>query len=896
MSVGALSPQQLRSIVEEKWDRDEDALAVGLHVAAPWAGPDEVEFGFGKARIVRADTVFEVRQALRDAEKAQARIILLTRLQQADLGLDVVARLARSRLFPIDHWATLCALFRAKELDRSICDPAIAQALIEHAPPDGYPPVSAGILDGGTVWRALGRHAFDMGESEPDLVSLLLWAATKSGSARYLAATPELRGSLRNRLVAGLGDAADSVLRFVEAGAGADALALAVACQVVYGDGTGSTLEAAAARMEQYHGNRPIPRTIGQFLGRVAADAVADLDRRDDAPTAHRHLQRADELLRQFRCEGQAHLSPLTPLGYEQRLARFGAQVEAAVATPGEGEVRTCERLQAEVVEHRVARLGRRRDQIARTEMALRLVRWLARPLPAPGSFAEFADAYRRDLAFVDWARESVGRGDEVADLTKAYQALDRAVLERREGFNRSFALSLADWAAVGSSTTGVWGVEDVLAQAIAPIVEAGNRVLLVVLDGMSWAVCHELLDDLRHEHWSPATPDESGAPPRPVIAAIPSVTSRSRASLLSGALTVGDAASEKRDFESNPHLKACCEKKHPPALFHKKEVTDGPRGALGDDLAKAVLSPSHRVVGVVINAIDDRLAGAPQIRDDWTIHRIGPLGSLLKLARDSGRVVALASDHGHVWHRADARTMPLETGGRWRPAGGEVAGDEVVLAGGRVRDAADGTSVVVPWSERVRYGRPQNGYHGGATPQEMTCPLVLLTDHSSAYTGLYPCEHPRPDWWSSAPSRATAPPEERPAPAPPMLKRRPTLFDHLPDEAEEPKPVPREAGGWIARLFASPVYKAQKELVRRHAPEDEVVRQALAVLEGGGGLMTPAAFSQAADIPAARLDGLVARMQRLLNVDGYEILTLSRSENRIELNVSRLRRQFDLE
>ena len=100
-------------------------------------------------------------------------------MQQADLGHDVVARLARSRLFAIDHWASLCALFKAKELDRSICDPAIAQALLEYAPPDGYPPVSAGILDAGTVWRAISRHVFDMGESEPDLVSLLLWATTK---------------------------------------------------------------------------------------------------------------------------------------------------------------------------------------------------------------------------------------------------------------------------------------------------------------------------------------------------------------------------------------------------------------------------------------------------------------------------------------------------------------------------------------------------------------------------------------------------------------------------------------------------------------------------------------------------------------------------------------------
>ena len=32
MSVGTLSSQQLRSLVEDKWQRDEDALAVGLHV------------------------------------------------------------------------------------------------------------------------------------------------------------------------------------------------------------------------------------------------------------------------------------------------------------------------------------------------------------------------------------------------------------------------------------------------------------------------------------------------------------------------------------------------------------------------------------------------------------------------------------------------------------------------------------------------------------------------------------------------------------------------------------------------------------------------------------------------------------------------------------------------
>jgi hypothetical protein len=112
-------------------------------------------------------------------------------------------------------------------------------------------------------------------------------------------------------------------------------------------------------------------------------------------------------------------------------------------------------------------------------------------------------------------------------------------------------------------------------------------------------------------------------------------------------------------------------------------------------------------------------------------------------------------------------------------------------------------------------------------------------------------------------------------------------------------KPVPQPTAipaAWLDRLFASTGYKDQKDFVRRHAPEDDLVRRCLASLDSSGGIMTPAAFSNVADIPAARLDGLIARIQRLLNVDGYEILTFSRSENRIELNVPKLKRQFDIE
>lgn len=816
----------------------------------------------------------------------------------------MVARLARSRLFPIDDWASLCSLFKAKELDRSICDPAIAQALLECAPPDGYPPVSAGILDAGTVWRAICRHVFEMGESEPDLVSLLLWATGKPGPARYLNVSDELRDSLRQRLTNNLGDVADSILRFIDNGAGADALALAVVCQVVFGEGQDSTLDAAAARMEQYHNNKPIPKAVGRVLGRVAADAIADLDRNEDARLAM-SLSRADELVRQFRCDEYAYRNRLTPLGYEQRLARFGKEVGLAVTNPGEDAVRSCELLHKDIGIHRIAKLGRRAEQISRTEMALRLVRWLSSSPPAPTSLSDMVNVYRKELAFVDWARESICRGEDVAELSGAYQQLDQQVLARREEFNRTFAQSLANWTSVGSTVKDVCGVEDVLATFVAKVAEAGNRVLLIVLDGMSWAVCHELLGDFRQEHWFEATLDESSSIPIPVVATVPSVTNYSRATLLSGALTRGDSGVEKRNFEANSALRERCDKRHPPVLFHKAEVTEGARGVLSEDVSKAILATNNRIVGVVINAIDDRLSSAQQIRDNWTINRISPLGAMLKRARDSGRVVILASDHGHVWHRPDARLLKSEAGSRWRPNSGDVQEGEIAISGSRVKDEAGQSAVVVPWTETIYYKRQQNGYHGGATPQEMVCPLVILTEvdlteKSSAYSGLYKCEYAKPEWWSPAPV-ATASTDEGQAAVVPVRPYPPSLFDDLHDDKaaveEQKKPVAQPKGfGWIERLFGSVAYKDQKELVRRHAPEDDLVRRCLEALDTSGGMMTPAAFSKAADVPAGRLDGLIARIQRLLNVDGYEILTMSRTENRIELNVLKLKRQFDVE
>ena len=242
MSSAILSSQQLRTIVEERWLGDPGAFAVGLHVVNGLEFPAEVESDFGKAQVVRADTVFQVREALIDAEQNQKRIVLLTKLHEPELGLDVVGRLARSKLFPVNNWASLCSLFKAKELDRSVSNSELVNALLNSAPPDGY-------------------------------------------------------------------------------------------------------------------------------------------------------------------------------------------------------------------------------------------------------------------------------------------QQLDKAVTERREKFNCLFAQELANWTSTGSTSDHLLGVENVLEGVVAKICEANNSVLLVVLDGMSWAVCQELLEDVRAEHWFEATLDEASLPPHPVIATLPSET-----------------------------------------------------------------------------------------------------------------------------------------------------------------------------------------------------------------------------------------------------------------------------------------------------------------------------------------------------------------------------------
>ncbi|MBV8235874.1 MAG: BREX-2 system phosphatase PglZ [Acidimicrobiia bacterium] len=893
MSAATLTPHQLRHHVAQVHRRDPDARVIGLHVPGDWKGDGALDLDEACFTVVRADTVLEFREALDRAEIEDRPTVLLTRLEQGELGQDVVGRLARARLFAVDPWEGVKGLFKARQLDPSLRDRCLAQALLVHVPGEGFcPTVPAGVLDAGTIWRTLFRFAFGLEDREPDLPALLRWAASGAADARYLAADEDLRAASRRRLEATLGPAAGAILDVVESGHGRDALALAIAYEVVFAEGAADpALQAAAARLERFHRNRPIRPEEGRRLARSARDALDDLAL-DDPGAAQAQLGRADALLVEVQAAPFAHLGPLTPLGWEGRLRRLACTLDAAIGAPDEAALVACAQAVTEVEAHHQAR--QRPRQFERTRMALRLLRWLRSPPADEGAFGSLARRYRDEVAFVDWARDALAGGDEVADLAEAYARLEREVAARRGEFNRSFAGALADWTASGSGPGDVLRVEDVLGQVVAPAMAEAERVLLLVLDGMSWAVAHELLADLRRQHWAEAARPGSDGPPPPVISAIPSVTEWSRASLLAGLPHRGRQEDEQRLFRVHAALVTKCERNYPPILFHKSQLTEGGRGALRPEVARAILTPENRVMGVVVNAIDDRLAGAPQVRDAWTIESIRPLGALLQAARESGRVVVLASDHGHVWHREGPATKYLDAGERWRPAQGPPSEGEILLDGPRVGGPPGESRVIVPWDESIHYLGPRNGYHGGATPQEMVAPLVLLVDMVARTRRLVPCASPPPPWWDApAPRRAHTVPktrpvaEARPRPAPGYLF--PLSPIDSPSEATDET-------AWLEALLRSPAYKAQKQLARKFVPDDATVRDCLAALARQGGSLTPAALAQALNVLPLRLDGLVAKLQRLLNLDGYEILRLDRPRDLVELDFAKLKRQFELE
>ena len=837
MATAMLTEPQLRSEVAEILGLAPEPLAIGLRTTARWAGPEFVEYAGRRHKVVAAASVLEIREALAEAEESGIPVIVLTPLDSQQIGRDVLGRLARGRLYAPDLWQAVLHAFKARRAASSLQDSTLAQALIDHAPPDGYPPVPTGVLDEATAWRALYRHAFGVERRDPDLPEWLRWATSEAGRTSYERAPEELRRALRQRVETAEDPAVSSVLNMIDSGVGGDAVALAIACGVIFpAPDVPSPLPDSAARLEHHHAGKPIDPKAGHRLAEAAETVIAELRRAEQHQEANRHIARADELLIKIHAEAEAHRSGLSVLGYTRRLERLGQALAVALDGPTPERISDCEKAFEAVADHDQAK--REEDRLEAARMAVRLIRWpelnTKDELP-PTPFATLASDHRAEGSFVDRARDAIIGGDPLPALADAYKALESCAARRRDIENRTFAAALADWVAISPASDGPVAIEQSLDRFVAPLARGpgGIPILLIVLDVLRWAIAHPHFERLRGGRWHEVTPDPEGRPLPPVVAALPTITAVSRASLLAGRICRGDAGKEKGWFAEHPALRDASRAGAPPVLYHKADIDDGGRGRLDPEVRAAIESDKHRIVAVVVNAIDEHLAGSSQIEWSWTPERIRPLRDLLEAAFAARRIVAIAADHGHVLHReGDYRSVPGAEA-RWRPDNGAVLADEVRVIGPRVLGQGGGHRVILIWRETSRYARKQNGYHGGATPREALAPFALFAPVPEPGKGLVPCRADFPEWWLETPPPEPATVTSSAHPADTMVSSEDeydglVLFQSASSRRpvpapDEPKPAALEAC-WIDRLLSCEVFRQQRQSASRLAPGVEQV------------------------------------------------------------------------
>ncbi len=875
----------IRAQIRAIRDKAPGAKAFGIFAPGRWAGPAVQGEGSDRIAVYQCDSPLQMRLALQDAPETATATVLITPLDEAKVSDDILVRLALRKLHPINRWEIVRSLFKAKQLDPRITRHAfLAEMLLENAGTREFQPVAGGLLDADTVWSILLRERAGLSGPHPDLVELLCATAESDLAARWNSRAAEFRDAAKEWIAATAGDAASTLLGCIEAEHGSKALAIGLVMGVVYHDAIGRQLDKAAGRLEAYVGTTHLSTEIAKRWRDAATAAIPQLSK----PALRRSLDEAEVLLENVGATSQAWRSAELESGFEQRLSRFGKALTAHVDARATSISEELQDVYGSLQQHRLGRAGGRRME--RSAMALRLARWLANrnaeASAAPSSMMAIARGYAADGGFVDWARRVLRGGEPNKELAAAFVRLVDQVTKLREAENRTFGQALAAEQAASDAASGLVPVEQVLERIVAKAAERAP-VLLLLVDGMSWAVFRELASDIKSHDWI-----ELGFSPSPQrligLAALPSVTEASRASLLCGSLRRGQASDEAQGFAANPATLAASQPGFAPKLFHKAALEGDEDSSLAGEIRNALADRRQRVVGIIINAVDDHLDKGDQTDPIWTLQHIRVLEPILAEAAAAGRLVVLLSDHGHVLDRQTEFREGTD-GLRWRRPTGELREDEIEVHSPRVV-MPEGHRVIAPWSEHLRYGPKKNGYHGGVTPQEMLIPISILWPELALPEGLDELPVELPSWWTepTVVLPAAAPTEARPS----KKKGKPLpLFDKLEERPASPKPEE----SWIAALFESEVFAAQKQLAGRVRIEDKMLHRLLATLASRGGSMTIPALAGAMEVPEHRLPGLLAVIQRLLNVEGYAILDRQDAANTVVLNVPLLKKQFEL-
>ena len=857
---------------------------LALHARPQWSGDPVLQVGEARVRVVTCPSPLAMRAAL--VEHPAERLVVLTDCDEDVLGVGLLAHCSRLRVHSIDPWDLVRTQFRATALDPALAKQGrwLAEALIEYAPAHGWPPVAGSVLTRDHALGLLAARLLGLEPNDLDSAGVLQWTTRSVDVVRYAALPAAVRAGVSGWLGTVAGVPGRWAMACVDSGHGTDAIPLGLLAGLLWDDAVplSTVVTAARVRLEPMLGGAQPAAPAARAWAEAAqawVERAVDVDRQ----LADRVLARTEELARAVQAEGLLHHSNLLPSALGERIRRLADAVRIAVSRPTPATIRDAEHALRTLRAHRLAGTGpgsRGHSRVETAEMAVRLLRWLAIPdAPPPVTLAGALDRQVREDGWVDRARLDVWAGDSDLRVASAYRHLYAAVDARRGRHDEQFARLLAGATAADAPPGSMLRVEDVLSRVVRPILDAGRRALLLVIDGMSVAASTELVESITADGWVELT--RGGGPRVGVLAALPTVTEVSRASLFAGRVTTGQRPDEQAALAARFGAQA--------RLLHKADLRAGAGASLGHDVIAAIADQSLPLVAAVVNTIDDALDRSDPGTTTWSLETVRAVRDLLDHAGD--RVVVLLSDHGHVVDRGTEAELRFDPAGpnRWRPAGAPAGDGEVLVTGPRV--ALGGGRAVLAWRETLRYSARKAGYHGGASPAEAVIPLTVLSTDEAAVPGWSGAPVTAPAWW-----RGTMPVAAEAA-LEPSAER---LFELAPAAPSPPPPaaaVPAGQPPLVTALLASEIYRDRQRTraAGRAGLPDERVAALLTVLVNAGGRTRLDTLAAEAGIPAHRIGATVGGLRRLLQVEGYPVLDIDPDGQTAVLDERLLREQFQL-
>src|SRR5262245_33617343 len=103
MIAGPTPAQVAAQVAVIRRQRPEDRI-IGMHTPGGWLGGATLQVNGESCNVAYCSSALQVREVLVAGEGTEPLLIILTPLDEAQLGLDVLARLAGRQLYRIDHW------------------------------------------------------------------------------------------------------------------------------------------------------------------------------------------------------------------------------------------------------------------------------------------------------------------------------------------------------------------------------------------------------------------------------------------------------------------------------------------------------------------------------------------------------------------------------------------------------------------------------------------------------------------------------------------------------------------------------------------------------------------------------------------------------------------------